>query len=245
MENMKNLGDFAKKYGVSTIMRRHFRYETPVGLEELVGGYPKRGAMTYTRVVQGNLLPLTVESCLKAHEQAKQLVAMGVTPTRLNCGTDQRNIDGARFSAAAIGGGMRWYQSPAWTYPYYADLAQASAEIERHGDAVVHRYLAGDETLEGLWVETRETFEARIVSSVLAKYPGSGPVLWDLNYEQMVVIYYRLFAELALDEIPHEGPGFWQPIYGCGLALSADRQMVVEFDEELGIDSARVRCRGI
>jgi hypothetical protein len=231
---MENLRDFASKFGLSAIIRRHFRYEVPASLEETVSGYPTRGALTYTRIIERNLLPLTPDSCKKAFEQARSLVELGIIPTRVNCGTDQRNIDGARWSAAGIGNNIRWYQSPAWTYPYYTDVQHSRKAIERYGDLSVHRYLADAHGVSGLWTETRETFSARIITSVLTEYPERGPVLWDLNYEQMVVIYYRLLSGVELDNIPYEGE-VWQPSYGGGVAISSDCIWAVEFNSDLSI----------
>lgn len=234
---MKTLKGFADEHGVHAIVRRHFRYAVPAGVEEMLGGYPGRGALTYARIIERNLLPLTCASCEQAREQGRWLAQAGIVPERIVSGIDQRNIDGARWSAYGVGleTGEEpvFHQNPAVTHPYYGDPREIKALIEQHMDSVVHRWLRGEKGFERFCTEDRHTFKGRILSSIMADQDGS--VLWDLNFEAIVLLHYLLVVGIDLDEIPIEGDKYWEPKYGWGIAVSADRQWAVEFGEDLNL----------
>lgn len=229
------IADFVREYGVSAVARRHFGYNKPVSDGEL-GGYPTRGALTYTRTLDHSRLGLTFKEGEKAYNQAGQFAAHGVVPALIIAGADQRNFDGARFTAEGFGdlpGGTapRFYTSPAVTYPHYTDFTSVQQALSEHGDYAVHAYLAG--ALQGIWSEPPEVFEARIVAAITANY-SQGPVLFDLNFEQVTLLYFRLVKGLKREQIPFAN-GSWTPTMGGGIILSADRKIASEFKPDLTI----------
>lgn len=224
---MRTIKDFADKFGVSAIARRHFSYNKPVTDKEM-GGYSVRGALTYMRALEHNRLGLTFKEGRNAYEQGEALIKLGVLPQRIIAGTDQRNYDGARFTAEALtdlGHPTAYYTSPAVTYPHYTEFGLVEAALRQFEDFAVHRTLAGQ--LTGLWSEPVSVFEARIIAGLTADY-GVVPILFDLNFEQITLLYFRLVQRLELKDIPFEA-GAWKPKMGGGVVISADRQVAREF----------------
>lgn len=217
-----NIRDFADKFGISAIVRRHFGYRKPVSDQEM-GGYPTRGALTYMRAFDKSRLGLTHQESAKAFAQGQKLGELAVAPGLIICGDDLRNFDGASATAEALA--IPVITSPAVTYPHYTGFAKTRDSAEQYGDYNVHRYLASGEP-GLLWSETPETFEARITSAVLSHY-GS-PVLFDLNFEQVTLLYFLHVKGLKRQEIPFD-KGAWTPKMGGGIVYSEDRKVAMEF----------------
>lgn len=232
---MKTLLDFACEFGISAIARRHFAYRKPVSDKEL-GGYSVRGALTYARALEASRLGLTTEAVIKAYEQGRQLRDMCITPELIITGCDQRNQDGGNATAeglVASGGAIvPVYTSPAVTYPHYTNFEFVRSALAQYEDLAVHRHLAGQ--FQGLWSEPVSVFDARILAAFQADYGVAGPVLFDLNFEQITLLYFRLVQKLQLSEIPFE-TGAWMPKMGGGVVLSADRSVAREFAPDLTI----------
>lgn len=230
----KTLREFANAHGISAICRRHFGYTKPVSDTEL-GGYATRGALTYMRALEHSRLGLTFREGEKAYKQGQALVALDLVPGLVITGIDQRNLDGGRFTAEAIAdlkaGSPRVYTSPAVTYPHYTDFETVRAALAEFEDYAVHRYLAG--ALAGIWSEPVEVFEARLIAAVKADY-GIASVLFDLNFEQITLLYFLLVKGLKRSEIPFE-KGSWCPKMGGGIVLSHDRQVAAEFNADFAI----------
>lgn len=234
-----NIADFSKKHGVSALVRRHFGYRKPVSDGEL-GGYPVRGALTYMRVLERGRLGLTFVEARKAFDQGGQLVALGVVPELIISGDDQRNFDGGNATAegikAAGGQDVRVWTSPAVTYPHYAGFERVKEALEKHGDLAVHHALRGGLYL---WTEPVACLEARLLAAVLGYYEDERttaihPILFDLNFEQITLLYFRLVAGIEFRDIPCD-KGAWQPKMGGGIIISADRKIAREFLPDLSI----------
>ncbi len=230
-----NLKDFANQFGISAIARRHFAYRKPVSDAEL-GGYSTRGALTYMRALEASRMGLSHLEAHKAFEQGRQLVELGITPGLIITGCDQRNQDGGHATAEGISlAGTTQpsvFTSPAVTYPHYTSFEMVKSALETHGDLAVHRVLAGQ--LHGIWSEPALVFDARILAAVQADYGVDGPVLFDLNFEQITLLYFRLVRKLELCEIPFDDKA-WMPKLGGGVVISADRKTAMEFAADLTV----------
>ena len=230
-----NLHDFAMQFGISAIARRHFGYRKPVSDTEL-GGYSIRGTLTYMRALEASRMGLSHLEAHKAFEQGQQLVQLGIAPSLIITGCDQRNQDGGNATAEgiAVAGALppSVFTSPAVTYPHYTSFAVVKDALEKYGDNAVHRMLAGQ--LSGIWSEPASVFDARICGSFTADYGVIGPVFFDLNFEQITLLYFRFVRGLELKEIPFE-EGSWMPKMGGGVILSADRKVAREFASDLTI----------
>lgn len=234
-----NLKDFAAQYGIHAIARRHFAYRKPVTDAEL-GGYATRGALTYMRALEASRMGLTHVEAVKAFEQGRRLISeMWIAPKVIIAGCDQRNLDGANATAegiAAAGGTQpQVFSSPAVTYPHYTSFPVVKEALEQYGDLAVHRVLAGQ--LHGLWSEPANVFDARLCAAFTADYDGfvgGGPVFFDLNFEQITLLYFRFVRGFELSEIPFED-GAWMPKLGGGIVLSYDRLTAREFAPDLTI----------
>lgn len=241
MEQIMNLRDFSDEHGeIQTIIRRHFDYEVPSGLESTAGGgYGSLlGALIYTRGLDSAKLGLTPEGAIQAFEHGEKLATMGVAPKTIICGIDQRNYDGARFTRAGIrkvsGIIVPYLTSPAVTYPHYSNPTQLANVIDQFADEMVHMYLAEQEEVRGLWTEPARVFEARIVSAITADYPNGTPVLFDLNFEQITLLYYLFIKKVKRLEIPFEKGNVWLPTKGGGIAIAIDKA-AVEFTPQLEV----------
>lgn len=224
-----NIRDFAEQYGISAIARRHFAYRKPVSDDEL-GGYPIRGALTYMRAFDRGRLGLTHAGSVKAFEQGICLGAMHIVPHLIIVGDDQRNLDGG-FSTAegikeAAGADIPVLTSPAVTYPHYTYFGITRDCLGKFEDYAVHRYLGGQDLLR-LWSEPPAVFEARVTAAVLADYNGA-PILFDLNFEQITLLYFLHVRGIRREEIPC-GKKAWKPTMGGGIVYSADREVAMEF----------------
>lgn len=234
-----NLKDFQTDYGIGAIVRRHFDYRSPftAGNSALK---PFNFPLVYSRSLDHGKLGLNCKGARAAIEQGQRLVELSTVPGAIICGCDQRNFDGANLTAEAIiermpeSSGLPVLTSPALTYPHYSYADQVKLAAEEFGDYMVHRNLAGEEAVEGLWTERPETFEARIVSGVMSDYPNLGTVLFDLNFEQLVLLYFLHVRGLKRVEIPFE-KGAWVPTKGGGIVYSEDRTVVKEFHPDLTI----------
>jgi hypothetical protein len=129
------------------------------------------------------------------------------------------------------------------TYPHYPFPDWLKIEAKRQGDYMVHAYLAGSGGFEctpehrdstGCWSEPPEVFEARVVSAVTAKYPLRTPVLFDLNFEQLTLLYFLHVKGLKRQQIPFE-KGAWVPTKGGGIVYSSDFKVAKEFRPDLTI----------
>lgn len=231
-----NLKDFSDRFGIAAIVRRHFGYRKPVS-DKQMGGYPVRGALTYMRALDPGTLGLTHLESAKAFEQGRTLASLGsaITPRLIITGIDQRNRDGGNSTAEGIENAGQaippvWPQ-PAVTYPYYVNYEESRAAIEADHDFVPHRYLAGKG--QQIWSEPPAVFKGRLVIAVHADYRVS-PVLFDLNFEQLVLLYYTDVAKVELADIPFN-PGAWVPTMGGGIVYSEDRKVAMEFRPDLTI----------
>ena len=231
--NPRSLRDFHDQYGISAICRRHFGYKKPVSDAEM-GGYPTRGALTYMRALERGRMGLTHDKAAKAYIQGVRLTALGIVVAQVIVGDDQRNWDGGNATAEALSHDQSAvvpvFTSPAVTYPHYTTFGVVRAALEAHGDYAVHAYLAG--AIKGIWSEPAEVFEARILAAVQASYEVSGPVLFDLNFEQITLLYFLLVQGLKRGEIPF-AKGSWCPTMGGGVVISADRTQAMEFRPDL------------
>ncbi|OGE73958.1 MAG: hypothetical protein A3C49_04115 [Candidatus Doudnabacteria bacterium RIFCSPHIGHO2_02_FULL_42_25] len=231
-----DIREFAKRHGISVIVRRHFGYRKPVTDAQLTP--PVRAALTYSRNLDDRKLGLLSSEVVKAMDQGRLLVAMGITPRLVIVGDNQRNWDGGRSTAEAItdltGLTVDVWTSPAVTYPHYANYEQSLVEFggPDKGDFSPHRYLAG-KTAGSFWSEPPHVFADRVSQSVLADY-GVEPVLFDLNFEQVTLCYYKHVKKLMLEQIPTEGA--WIPTMGGGIVYSSDRQIAMEFRPDLTIN---------
>lgn len=232
---MKTIKDFAAEFGVSAIARRHFAYRKPVSDREM-GGYAVRGALTYMRALEKDRMGLSHLEAAKAFDQGRQLVELGIVPKLIIAGCDQRNMDGANATAegitAAGGSFTAVFSSPAVTYPHYTGFALVQSMLAQYEDLAVHRMLAGQ--LQGLWSEPASVFDLRVLAAVQADYGVNGPVFFDLNFEQITLLYFRLVQKLQLNEIPFQA-GAWMPKMGGGVVISADRKTAKEFAADLTI----------
>jgi hypothetical protein len=176
--------------------------------------------MVYSRAIDPAKLGLSPEGAVNAMKHGQQLAASGFIPNAIITGIDQRNRDGGRFSAEGIkqvsGVDVPIFTSPAVTYPHYRDPFDTSDQMEKYGDGAVHRSLNGQLQL---WSEERTAFATRVLSAVKAEYPWANTVLFDLNFEQMVLLYHTLLKKLALDDIPSDG---WCPQYGEMIVIAND-----------------------
>lgn len=236
---MKTIKNFAAEFGVSSIARRHFGYRKPVSDSEM-GGYATRGALTYMRAFESDRMGLSHVEAAKAFEQGRALAKELWAPPRvIIAGCDQRNQDGANATAEGVGAAGKTqpavYTSPAVTYPHYTDFTKVKSVLEQYGDLAVHRVLAGQ--LRGVWSEPASVFDARVCSAFTADYDGfgsDGPVFFDLNFEQVTLLYFRFVRKLELKDIPFE-EGSWMPKLGGGVILSADKKTAKEFAADLTI----------
>ena len=133
-----NLKKFSEQHGgIQVLARRHFEYEKPVAVPttEAGGNLSIIGSLVYTRALDPAKLGLSPLGARHAYEQGKLLVSMGVIPRAIVCGIDQRNRDGARFSAAGIeevtDQAVCYFTSPAVTYPYYSDEYQLDTATQQ------------------------------------------------------------------------------------------------------------------
>lgn len=226
------LADFSKMHGLKAVVRRHMVYSKPT--------LPVSGnmmcALIYSRTIDPAQLGLNLAGSAMATRQGELLAEMNLIPKSIISGIDLRNVEGAFLTAEAIKKAIDvkvpCHKSPTVTYPYY-DATKALAAWDTFGDYAAHMYLAGRPEVEGLWTETRETFASRIISAVAAEYPGDGFVLFDLNYEQILLLHFLHVEKAHLDEIPHT-KGAWEPKNGGGIAYGNDG-MVMEFDSEFNM----------
>jgi len=219
---MSDLRSFVEAHGVELIVRRHFDYDPglPVVKETAAGAYGSlSGAMIYARCLDPAKLGLSARGVVDAIEQGKALARMDIIPAAIICGIDQRNRDGARLTAAGIkeitGQDVSYYTSPAATYPHYSDPQQLAQAIEQFDEYMVHMYLAGDERVAGLWTEPADVFAGRIEAAVRANYSFGEPILFDLNFEQLTLLYYSWVKEVEPCDIPVQGG--WCPTKGGGI----------------------------
>ena len=234
---MKTLKDFADRYGIRAIVRRHFEYDNPATQLKSDRGSALVAALTYSRCLDPGKLGLSANGARDALKQGHLLAEMGIRPKSIICGLDQRNYDGARLTAAglreATGVEVPYYTSPAVTYPHYSNVVQASDAFTSYGDYVVHMYLAGRGEMWGLWTETRHVFKTRIVSAIEANYPSGGPVLFDLNFEQLTLLHYLdVMSIKEMDNIPWKSDE-WVPTKGGGIVYGNTAGIVAEFKPDL------------
>lgn len=230
-----DLKDFVNQFGVSSIARRHFAYRKPVSDAEL-GGYSTRGALTYMRALEASRMGLSHLEAHKAFEQGQRLVELGITPSLILTGCDQRNQDGGHATAEGIAAAGATqpsvFTNPSVTYPHYTSFPVVKEALDKYGDLAVHRVLAGN--LSGIWSEPASVFDGRICASFISDYGTTGPVFFDLNFEQVTLLYFRFVRGLELSNIPFE-EGSWMPKMGGGVILSADRKTAKEFAADLTI----------
>ena len=234
-----NLRDFTDQHGVIAIVRRHFDYRSP--LPEGKDGSVKSSlkcALTYSRTVEAGKLGLTHRGSEMAFKQGQMLAQWGIIPKEIITGCDQRNMDGGLSTQEAIkeekGVTVPVKQSPAVTYPYYSDIEQSERIFDEFGDFAVHMYLAEQEEVAGLWTEPSLVFNARITGSFHID-PGCRPVLFDLNFEQMVLLHYSHVEKIHGSKIPFKkSDNPWTPSKGGGIVYGEDGT-VAEFTPELEI----------
>lgn len=233
---IRNIGDFAHEHGIAAIVRRHFAYRQPASNADL-GGYSVRGALTYSGNLDDRDLGLTFAESVKAYEQGNTLVVLGCTPGMIITGSHQRNRDGGRVTADGIfvagGPEVLVTSSPAVTMPTYPSISETRKALEEYDDYAVHAYLAG-KLDRRLWSESPQTFSTRVESAVADDYGVDGPVLFDLNFEALVLLYHRHVLGFTLGMISRDKSG-WCPKNGGGLVYSLDRKIVREFAPDLNI----------
>jgi len=224
-----NIRDFSDKHGLKAIVRRHFVYNKPA----LPVDANTMCALIYSRTIDPSLLGLSEVGLAQAYRQGEQLVEMGIIPCRIVSGTDLRNTEGARQTAAAIRAAtnkrMPFMAAPGVTYPYY-DATKVVPAWEQFGDMAAHAYLAGRPEVDGLWTETADAFEERIVSAINNLGHHEGPVLFDLNFEQLVLLHYTDVKHWPRPSIPYDNSA-WIPKNGGGIVYGEDGT-VAEFNPD-------------
>lgn len=232
-----NLQEFSGEHGrIEAIFRRHHEYRKPKG------NSPEAMAQIYIRQVSTHLCYLTPVGIKAAFKQGEVLCAMGIIPKTMFCGIDLRNWQGAKITADAIFENSNQRPDvlslPVMTYPVYRRADQTAQAIEKFGDFMVHRYLNSfnRDLLSDLWTETAEMFVARISMAIeqILSFPSpyDSPVLFDLNYETLVVLFYKLYVLAELRDIPDEGG--WEAENGGGIVYAKDKTIAV-FDSGLNI----------
>ena len=239
-----DLATFAAQHGgLALAIRRHFQSRK---VRELDGFVDKTTAkvLRLARHLDDAQQGLSVEGEKNAFRQGQRLVEIGLIPGAIATGTDDRNLDGGLATAegifAASGPNVPVMRSPGITYPYYGDTRKARDLLGKYGDAAAARHLSGlfPET-RGLWVESVAAFEARLMGAVdsIAQRGsefGDEFELWDLNYEQMVLLRHRLIIGSPLSEIDLET---LEPLHGAGIAIAKDGT-IAEFTADLDVGSS-------
>ena len=218
--------DFSDNHGLKAIVRRHAVYckpSLPVDANIMC-------ALIYSRTIDSNLLGLSVEGMEMMFHQGELLAEMGIVINRIITGIDLRNYEGGIMTAAGINRHLTYkipvLRSPAVTYPYY-DPTKVPAVWEKYGDMAVHAYLSGRPGTEGLWTESADEFNERIYSAIHNTDYSCGPVLFDLNFEQLVSLHY---AKALRKHIPCDGSA-WIPKNGGGIVYGTDGT-VAEFNPD-------------
>lgn len=221
---MNTIQQFVQHNGVKAIVRRHFDYNTLVpsfgeGMSNLAP------SLNYTHSLEESRIGLTPAACQQAFEQARQMAEWGIVPGFIVCGENQRNWDGARFSAAGIqsvtGNPVGYQSSPGVSYPRYIDATRLKNLLDTYGDAAVNMSLKGDERTTGIWTETPTNFANRVKDAILADYPW-GITLFDLNFEALVAAYYLLVERRPLAELPIDPKTIWTPTKGGGIIIGTN-----------------------
>lgn len=219
--------DFAQMHGLKAIVRRHAVYNKPP--------LPVDGnlmcALIYSRTIDPAQLGLNDEGAGMMYRQGELLAEMGIVPELIITGIDLRNAEGGQFTAAAIkkatGKTVPCQKSPAVTYPHY-DAVKALEAWQKFGDMAAHMYLAGCPEVDGLWTESVLQFADRILHPFHVTSGHNGPVLYDLNFEQLLVLHFADVERIKnWNEVPY-GSDAWCPKNGGGIAYGADG-MVMEF----------------
>ena len=231
----KTLQDFAKANGgIKWIARRHFEYRIPVPVTQTAAdnNAGEIGAMVYTRHIAPEKLGLNAAGACGAMMHGEKLAHWGLIPSVIYHGRDQRNFDGAWLTAEAIERATKekvtCLENPAVTYPVYRDIQETSAALAKYGDPAVHQTLAGS---LHLWTESPQTFFARICGAINDAEEG---VLWDLNFEAIVLMYYVYVASVKnISRIPSDKMA-WIPLKGSGIVMAKNGAVTV-FDRELNI----------
>jgi len=103
------------------------------------------------------------------------------------------------------------WQNPGITCPVYIKPEQAIAAFEKCGNSAIHRMLAG-QFGQQIWSESTATFAARIMTAI--NDPPIAPILFNLDTEAMIVLYYLHHKGLAsVVDIPF-GEDAWRPPNG-------------------------------
>lgn len=235
-----NLKKFNDQYGISVLARRHFDYDNPSAQRRSIGKERETlsFAMVWGRQLDPAELGLSPKGTRDAFNQGVELARQSVIPSVIFYGSDQRNYDGARFTAAGVesitGKPVEFYRHMGVGYPVYRQPGQTEEALNAFGDLFVHRYLAEAPGVEILWTETALSFENRIAGAVVEKYPSGTPVLFDLNFEQMTLLYYLHVLGVKRRKIPFER-GVWTPTKGGGVVYGEDFQIAKEFRPDLTI----------
>lgn len=233
-----NLEQFREAHGIAAIARRHFAYDNPSANHRHIGNANLSFAMVWSRQLDPAELGLSPTGAKDAFNQGMELARQGVIPSIIFCGCDQRNYDGARFTAAGVEEVSKtsvWFCKHAGIgYPVYSLPARTEKALGEYGDPFVHRYLAERPEVERLWTETAAGFETRIVGAVIEAYPAGTPVLFDLNFEQMVLLYHLHVLKVERQAIPFE-KGAWIPTKGGGVVYGRDFLVAKEFRPDLTV----------
>ncbi|MBI5530798.1 MAG: hypothetical protein HY918_04890 [Candidatus Doudnabacteria bacterium] len=229
--NTATIADFVNENGVRAIVRRHATYNKP----SLPVDNNTMCALIYSRAIDSNLLGLNAEGSAMMFRQGELLAEMGVRPAKIITGIDLRNYEGGLQTAAGVKKicdyPLSVLRSPAVTYPYY-DATKVVPAWEQFGDFAAHAYLADSPELQGLWTETADVFDDRIHSAInnIGRFHLSGPVLFDLNFEQLVLLHYMDVKGFARKHIPYD-PSAWVPKNGGGI-IYAPNGVVAEFNPD-------------
>lgn len=237
-----DLKEFSAQHGgLVLVIRRHFESRKVAAVKSIIDksvAIELRLGRHLDDAQQG----LSSMGAANAFTQGAKLAHLGLVPVAIITGWDQRNLDGGLATAEGIadasGPAVPVYRNPGVTYPYYGDPQVGTACLAKWGDPAVHRHLSGalPET-RGLWVESVSAFHARLMGAIEGVTThssefGDGFELWDLNYEQMVLLHQTLVAKRPLEEIDIDDP--YDPDYGAGIAIAKDGA-IVEFTRELQI----------
>lgn len=236
-----DLKEFSAQHGGLVLaIRRHFESRK---VRELDGFVDRTTAkvLRLARHLDDSQQGLSFEGEQNAWRQGQRLVEFGLIPVAIVTGTDDRNLDGGLATAegifASAGPNVSVMRSPGITYPYYGDTRRVRDLLGKYGDDVVALHLSGgrpDET-RGLWTEAPSAFEARLTGAVdsvksCGSQFGDGFELWDVNFEQMVLLRHRLVTKSTLSTLSE----LHEPLYGAGIAVMKNGT-VTEFTADLEI----------
>lgn len=232
--------------GLAIIIRRHLQSREAPILE--VVSEPIADAFRYARMLQDSRQGLSAIGTQNAFQQGVALANMSIMPGIVVTGTDQRNIDGGVATVEGIESVIKntpvlCATNPGVAHPSYGNLEICVAQFERHGNYSVHRHLSGrfPETC-GMWVETVAALRARLMGAIhgiLSERSSFGLEFWDLNYEQMILLFQVLIRKKPLSELDIEPNTAYECNYGAGFVVAQNGE-AMQFTSSFMIGPSRI-----